>query len=186
MPRVLIIYGSTDGHVTRISERIAQIIREQGCEAELRRCDDLKGQRLALEGFDVVAIGDSVHVGKHHGYVKKFVSDHKDLLDPQGCAFFSVSGTSASDMPDMRAQARGYVEEFLASTGWRPGHTELIAGAFPFSQYGLLKRWIMRGVVKRQHGIRDPSGDIEFTDWGQVERFAQWLARRARRRSAEG
>jgi menaquinone-dependent protoporphyrinogen oxidase len=185
MPRVLIVYGSTDGHVTKIAEKIAEVIREQGCEPELWPCADLKGQRLSLEGFDAIVIGDSIHVGKHHGYVQRFVSDHREQLNDRVCAFFSVSGTSASDQPDMQAQARGYVEEFLARTGWRPAHTELIAGAFPFSQYGLLKRWIMRGVVKRQHGIRDPSGDIEFTDWEQVRRFAEMLAGLARERSGQ-
>jgi menaquinone-dependent protoporphyrinogen oxidase len=175
VPRILIVYGSTDGHVARIAEEMSAAARARSCEVELRACADLKDGTLDLGGFDVIAVGDSIHVGKHHGYVQRFVRDHRDLLNRKPCAFFSVSGTSASKQPDMRAQAEGYVQEFLQRTGWRPLHIELVAGAFPFSQYGLLKRWIMRGVVKRQHGIRDPSGDIEFTDWDQVRRLGERL-----------
>jgi menaquinone-dependent protoporphyrinogen oxidase len=176
VPRILIVYGSTDGHVARIAGEIAAVVRARGSDADLLACVDLKGGPPALDAFDAIAVGDSVHVGKHHGYVQRFVIDNREQLNRKPSVFFSVSGTSASSRPDMRAQARGYVEEFLAGTGWRPMQTELIAGAFPFSQYGLLKRWIMRGVVKRQHGIRDPSGDIEFTDWDQVRRFGERLA----------
>jgi menaquinone-dependent protoporphyrinogen oxidase len=46
-----------------------------------------------------------------------------------------------------------------------------VAGALLYTQYGLLKRFIMKLIVKRQGGSTDTSVDHEYTDWAALQRF---------------
>ncbi len=48
-------------------------------------------------------------------------------------------------------------------------------GALRYSEYGFLKRLLMKQIAKRtisEMPEADASGDIEFTDWAEVEAFA--------------
>jgi menaquinone-dependent protoporphyrinogen oxidase len=63
MMRVLIPYGTTEGLTARISEYVAHLIRGHGHEAET---GDLKGSvEPEPDGYDVVIVGASIHMGKH-------------------------------------------------------------------------------------------------------------------------
>jgi menaquinone-dependent protoporphyrinogen oxidase len=54
-----------------------------------------------------------------------------------------------------------------------PDMTATIAGALKYSRYGFFKKRIMRNIVKKSGGKElDMSRDYEYTDWQQVDRFA--------------
>jgi menaquinone-dependent protoporphyrinogen oxidase len=47
-----------------------------------------------------------------------------------------------------------------------------VAGAIPYSRYGLLKRWVMQ-YMSRQAGVKtSPKQDYEYTDWEALRGFA--------------
>ena len=58
------------------------------------------------------------------------------------------------------------------AVGPDPDVVGLFAGALVYTQYGWLKRHVMRAIVKREGGDLDMSRDYEYTDWEAVERFA--------------
>lgn len=86
-------------------------------------------------------------------------------------AFFSVSLSAAGD--DTRADAERCLQEFVEETGWTPEQAELVAGALKYTQYNWLKRFIMKKISASAGGDTDTSQDFEYTDWAQVERFAE-------------
>jgi menaquinone-dependent protoporphyrinogen oxidase len=56
----------------------------------------------------------------------------------------------------------------------------LFGGALLYRQYGLLKRYMMKRIVRDKPGglSTDTSRDHEYTDWDDVNRFAEdFLAR---------
>jgi menaquinone-dependent protoporphyrinogen oxidase len=90
-------------------------------------------------------------------------------------AFFQVSLSSANE--EKREEAVGYVESFLTETGWHPDRIGQFGGALRFSEYGFLKRLMMKQIAKDLlTEERKPNGDIEFTDWEAADAFAADVA----------
>ncbi|WP_435157739.1 menaquinone-dependent protoporphyrinogen IX dehydrogenase [Haladaptatus sp. DFWS20] len=176
MAHVLVLYGSTEGHTATIAERIAGVLDSRGHDATL-----IHGQHgpdeLRLSDYDAVIIGASIHMGKHQGYVTRFVREHAEELNRLPSAFFSVSLTAAEGTDESQATAKGLVDEFLAATGWRPDSIVVVPGALKYSQYGTFKRFVMRRIARRMGGGTDTSRDYEYTDWDEVETFASQFAR---------
>ncbi|SFC51756.1 menaquinone-dependent protoporphyrinogen oxidase [Halobiforma haloterrestris] len=68
---------------------------------------------------------------------------------------------------------------FLEDTDWYPDRIGLFGGALRYSKYGFLKRLMMKQIARRtisEMSEADASGDVEFTDWVEVEAFAADVA----------
>jgi menaquinone-dependent protoporphyrinogen oxidase len=93
------------------------------------------------------------------------------MLDDRPNAFFSVCMSAAGPNANP-ATAWGYIDEFLARSGWQPDRLASFAGALPWSRYNPFIRFMMRIIVGMAGGDTDTSRDYEYTDWAAVERFA--------------
>jgi menaquinone-dependent protoporphyrinogen oxidase len=169
MTKILIAYGTTEGQTARIADHIAEAIRKRGVEAQaldLKRSTD-----VSLDDYDGVIVGGSIHMGKHQDHVVDFVRANRVALERLPSAFFSVSLAAHGDLEN----AGAYVANFEQQTGWRPTKVGLFSGALLYRQYGLLKRYMMKRIVRDKPGglSTDTSGDHMYTDWDQVQRFAE-------------
>src|SRR5215207_878244 len=73
MIRVLIPYGTTEGQTARISEYLADVIRDHGHEAY---AVDIKGSGAPEpDDYDAAIVGASIHMRKHEDYVRDFVRE---------------------------------------------------------------------------------------------------------------
>jgi len=170
----LILYGTGEGQTAKIAERIATAIRERGHEASTTDVRD-RPDSFTFEAYDAVVVGASIHVGKHQDEVRDFVTDNRDALSGMPTAFFQVSLSAANE--EKHEEAAGYVESFIAETEWHPDRIGQFGGALRFSEYGFLKRLMMKQIAKDLlTEDRRPSGDIEFTDWDAVDAFAADVA----------
>lgn len=170
MAHVLVLYGSTEGQTSTVADRIGEVLETRGHEPTIVHILH-RPEALQLTDYDAVIVGASVHGGKHQTYVTRYVRRHADELNRLPSAFFSVSLTAAEETDEARDRAREYVAEFLAATGWNPDETAVVPGALRYSQYGPLKRFVMKQVAKRTSGDSDTAQDYEYTDWGEVEGF---------------
>jgi len=118
-------------------------------------------------------VGASLHIGKHQGAAARFVRSHVQRLNAHPSAFFSVSLSAASKLPQERAAARQLVEQFVAQTYWRPRSIVCLAGRLAYTQYGFFKRLVLRMIAKREGASTDTSCDHEYTDWSAVEQLAR-------------
>jgi menaquinone-dependent protoporphyrinogen oxidase len=168
MMRVLIAYGTTEGQTARISEYLADVIRDHGHEAYTV---DIKGSGAPEpDGYDAVIVGASIHMGKHEDYVQDFVRENRDALERLLSAFFSVSLAAHDDTEE----AESYIEEFVQETGWRPGMIGLFGGALLYTQYGFIKRHLMKQIARHKGSPdTDTSRDYVYTDWESVKHFAE-------------
>ena len=172
MIRVLIPYGTSEGQTARIAEYLADVIRGQGHEAY--PVDVKRSGAPGPDGYDAVIVGASVHMGKHENYVRDFVRENRDTLERLPSAFFSVSLAAHDNTEEARHEVKGYVEEFVRQTGWRPSKVGLFAGALLYTRYGFFKRWIMRKIARdKGNPDTDTSRDYVYTDWDSVKRFAE-------------
>ncbi|MFC5136386.1 MULTISPECIES: flavodoxin domain-containing protein [Haloferacaceae] len=169
MSSFLVLYGTGEGQTAKIAERITATISKRGHEASAIDVRD-RPDSFTLEVYDAVVVGASIHVGKHQKEVHDFITDNRDILSEMPTAFFQVSLSSANE--EKREEAAGYVESFLTETGWHPDRIGQFGGALRFSEYGFLKRLMMKRIAKDLlTEERAPNGDVEFTDWDAVDAF---------------
>src|SRR6266536_374819 len=110
MIRVLIPYGTSEGQTARIAEYLADVIRDQGYEAY--PVDIKRSGALALDGYDAVIVGASIHMGKHQNYVRAFVRQNRDTLERLPSAFFSVSLAAHDNTEEARDEVEGCIRKF--------------------------------------------------------------------------
>jgi menaquinone-dependent protoporphyrinogen oxidase len=176
MARVLIVYGTTEGHTASIVERMEGVLRDAGHAVEVHDSKQLRKQEM-VERFDGVLVGGSVHAGDLQSSVREFVKRNRALLESVPSALFSVSLAAADADDEALADSQAVVDKFVQETGWHPRHVERIAGALVYTQYNLFIRHLMKLIVKRQGRAElDTSQDYDFTDWDGVERFAREFA----------
>lgn len=172
MARVLLCYGTSEGQTATIAERMGDAIEAEGHGVTIVHLKHLPAD-IDPGTYDGVVVGGSIHGGSHQKYVARFVRDHVETLNRYPSAFFSVSLTAAHDEFEARTPATELLETFLDETGWDPDGTLAVAGALKYSEYGLLKRFVMRRIAGRASGDTDTSQDYEYTDWEDVEAFSR-------------
>lgn len=175
MARMLIAYGTSDGHTARVAGYMADVLRSRGHDA---RTVELGGREVPVpEQYAGVLVGASVHRGRHQAVVERFVRLHRETLGCRASGFFSVSLALADGSADGRREAERYVDEFVRRTGWRPGLVACVAGALRYTRYGRLERWIMQRIARYKGSPdTDMSRDYVYTDWDAVRRFAEEMA----------
>ncbi|ANT62857.1 hypothetical protein AYJ57_20420 (plasmid) [Salipiger sp. CCB-MM3] len=69
------------------------------------------------------------------------------------------------------------MDDFSDATGWKPGHTEQIAGAYRPHEYDLFRRFVMRRIIAMKDPEAHLDSDKEYTDWAALDRLVDaWLA----------
>jgi menaquinone-dependent protoporphyrinogen oxidase len=169
---ILIPFATTEGQTGRIAEVVADVVRERGHQADVVDLKELEG--TLPDRYDAVVVGASIHMGKHDKRVLEFVKRNHEALNRLPSAFFSVSLAAAGDTHE----AEGYVDLFEEESGWRPDAVAMFAGALPYTQYGFVKRHLMKRIVKDKPGELglDTSRDYVYTEWDAVRRFAEQFA----------
>lgn len=172
MKKIFLTYGTTEGQTAKIAEFIADVLRAHGHDVTVLDVKDAAGTIPA--GYDGIVVGASIHMGKHDKHVVDLVKKNQDTLARVPSAFFSVSLAAAGD----ESEARGYVEEFVEETGWRPHRAAQFAGALLYTQYNFVKRHMMKRIVRDKPGDigTDLSRDYVYTEWDGVKLFAEHFA----------
>ena len=167
MTRILIPYGTREGQTAKIAEYVADVIHGHGHDATALPIKELRDVDLDCDG---VIVGASIHMGKHEDYVGDFVRKNRDTLERLPSALFSVSLAAHGDTEE----AESYVEAFEQETGWRPAMVALFGGALLYTQYGFVKRHVMKKIARDKGNLgTDTSRDYVYTEWDGVKRFVE-------------
>jgi menaquinone-dependent protoporphyrinogen oxidase len=172
MAHVLIVYGTTEGQTAKISEALAKEISSKGHRVRVFPASDAP-MKQELEAFDAVVVGSSVHAGKFDRALRNWAKRNFVFLQRKPSAFFSVClGILEKNFKAKREEA-DIVAAFLREAGWNPELHTIFAGALKYSQYGWLKKLVMKSIAKKAKGDTDTSRDYEYTNWDDVRAFAQ-------------
>lgn len=173
MANILILYATTDGHTTKICNRLKQVIEMNANQVTLVAVEGFR--RLDLHSFDKIIIGASIRYGKHNKLIFDFIEDNLQLLESKSTAFFSVNIVARKPEKN-RPETNPYMRKFLKQTSWRPKKLAVFAGKLDFPKYRFFDRLMIRLIMWITKGPTDPKTVIEFTDWQQVEEFAQLVS----------
>jgi menaquinone-dependent protoporphyrinogen oxidase len=173
MARVLIVYSTVDGHTPEICARIARQLEERGHDIALEKLTTNSAHDLT--GADAILIGASIRYGKHRPEVAKLIEKDVEVLRSRPSAFFSVNAV-ARKPEKCDAATNPYVRKFLESISWQPALVGVFGGKIDYPKYGALDKTMIRFIMWMTKGPTDPTGTFEFTDWDQVDRFAEAFA----------
>jgi menaquinone-dependent protoporphyrinogen oxidase len=172
---VLVIFGTSYGQTEKIAIRIAAALERRGLLPEL--CNAAKAKPcLPLREYAGIVVGSSIIARGHQPAIKEFVRTNVALLNEMPSAFFQVSASAGSASPHARLAARQVMCDFIADNAWTPVLSASLPGAINYTQYSLLLKWYMKRASAKNGGSTDTSRDHEYTDWIEVERFANALA----------
>ena len=172
MSKIIIIYSTTDGHTRDICSRLLGIVEKSGHEVILIPIED--GNKVDLNQFDKIVIGASIRYGKHSPKVYDFINRNMDILNNKSNAFFSVNVVARKpekNQPDTNP----YLKKFLSQIAWQPKNLAVFAGKIDYQKYNFFDRNMIRLIMFITKGPTDPSTNIEFTDWNQVDQFGQLI-----------
>ncbi|MDT8438192.1 MAG: menaquinone-dependent protoporphyrinogen IX dehydrogenase [Wenzhouxiangellaceae bacterium] len=168
---MLIAYFSGYGHTRKIAERLRERLAERGVEADTRPLDD----SLDPEPYQRIVIGASIRNGKHKPPVHAFIRQHLELLKNRPSAFFSVNLVARKPLKNT-PETNPYTKKFIEQSPWQPDLLGVFAGNLDYQRYTFSDRNIIRFIMWLTKGPTDPNTNHEFTDWDEVDRFAERLA----------
>jgi len=175
MARILIVFGTTDGHTARVASAIAAAVSDAGGTPSVFRA----ATPVPNPGrYDAVIVAASVHRGRFQRTVADWVFAHAQRLNAMPTAFVSVSLGILQHDPAVRAEVDAIVRRFLDTTGWQPAARLGVAGALLYTQYGWLTRLVMRRIARKAGGDTDATRDYIYTDWAALRHFVDGFARR--------
>ncbi len=178
MCTVPVLYATSEGQTRRIAERLADVLRQQGLASAAIDISSARPDAIDWLRVRGAVIAASLHVGRHQRAASEFARAHAAKLGAVPSMFVSVSLSAASKNESERAAAKRLADGFATAAGWKPWKVACIAGRLAYTQYGMLTRWFMKRIAKKEGGPTDTSRDHELTDWRAVDQLAQDLAGR--------
>jgi len=174
-PRILVFYGTTDGHTRKVAAAIARTIQSIGLEVDLV---DAKASRRKVtpQEYSGVIVAASVHAGGYQRTVRRWVKQHAAELRTRPSAFVSVCLAVLERSPKAARDLGAILQRFFRATEWHPTESKIVPGALLYTRYNWLKRWLMRRIVAKAKGDTDTTRDYEYTDWDDLAAFAQRFA----------
>lgn len=168
-----VVYTSHDGQSERIALRIGARLKASGAAVEVTRLD---GQGTPPETAALVVLVAAIRYGYHLRPARLFARAWGGRTAPP-LAVASVCLTARK--PNRRtAEDNVYLRGFLKRHGLRPVASVAIAGKLDYPRYSWYDRLMIRLIMLMTRGPTDPTTVIEYTDWGQVDAFADDLAAR--------
>lgn len=164
----LLLHSSTDGQTKKIILKMAEQLRTQGCECDIR--DLNTEQNLNISAYDKVLIGASIRYGHFNKKLLRFATLHQAQLNAMKTGFFAVNLTARKEGKDT-AETNSYTRKFLERCPWQPTIKSVFAGALFYPRYKWLDRAMIRFIMKMTDGPTDPNTEIEYTNWDNVTVF---------------
>ena len=167
---ILVLYSSREGQTRKIVDAILALAPNW-----LADLHDLHEQpTLDLTSYDKVLIAASIRYGHFHPSLNKFVEKHYAVLKEKEAAFIAVNLVARK--PEKNTpETNLYMRKWLQQSIWKPQHVVVFAGALRYSRYNWWQKRIIQLIMWMTGGSTDTSRDIEFTNWTNVQKFAEQL-----------
>jgi menaquinone-dependent protoporphyrinogen oxidase len=174
--RILIVYGSTEGHTSDLSGFMAERLKEDGHQVIVSDSGD-KHPLPDPADLDAALLAASLHVGHYQASLVDYARRHHETLNEMASAFVSVSLAAAGENPDDWEGLETCVARFLHGTNWKPTAVHHAAGAIRYSHYDFFKRLALKYIASRRGQKTETSRDYDFTDYDALKRFVRDFVR---------
>ena len=170
MNRILVLYGTTEGHTEQIATAIGNALTASGFDVNTIQAGTLDPRPADYDGIIVSA---SVHRGRYQKAVGNWIGAHVAELRDKPSAFVSACLGVMQHDPKVDAELAATIHQFIDPLGWKPTIIKAVAGALFYTRYNFLIRWIMKRIAAKAGGGTDTSRDYDYTDWDDLQVFAE-------------
>src|SRR5262245_59888308 len=109
MSRILVLYGTTEGHTAKVARFLADTLRADGVSADIL---DARPALPSPDTYDAVIVAASVHEGGYQRTVRRWVHDHAQALNDKPTAFVSVCLAVLQSEPKVQRDLAAIVDRF--------------------------------------------------------------------------
>lgn len=172
MKRVAIVICSQGGQTKKVADFMAQQISSSGCSAEVFNLTDgqIPGE-ASLKHFQSVVIGGPVYFGEFSEQLLDWAGSNCEQLNRMQSGFFAISLNAVDRRPRNRQACERYLRRFISKTDLRPKFVASLAGTVPYTQFGYVKRSILKAMSAVAGAPTDTSVDHDLTEWVDVAEF---------------
>jgi menaquinone-dependent protoporphyrinogen oxidase len=168
--KILIVYGTTEGHTRNLCHFVADRLREAGHLVTLEEAG-LDEAYPDPAPFDAVVLAASLHIGRYQPTLTRFARAHHEALNAKPSAFISVSLSAAGENPDDWEGLEECLARFRHETLWTPAMVHHAAGAIRYSHYDFFKRLALKFIAAKRGQTTVTSRDYDLTDYEALKRF---------------
>lgn len=143
--KVLVTYGSWCGSTAEVGEAVGKVLREAGCEVDVRPAQEVQD----LAPYQSVVLGGAVRAGRLHGQTVRFAKRFRDALQTRPTAYYCVCLTMSQDTPENRLTAEGFLKPLRAIR--EPQSMGLFGGNLDHSKLSGVVAAIMRAAKAGDH-----------------------------------
>jgi menaquinone-dependent protoporphyrinogen oxidase len=179
--RILIVYGTTEGHTRDLCHFAAQALHEAGHPTAVEPAAPDPTQPDPAP-YDAVFLAASLHVGRYQAPLVAYARAQHEALNAKPSAFISVSFSAAGDNLDDWEGIEQCLAKFAHETLWTPKAVHQAAGAIRYSQYDFFKRLAIKFIAARRGQHTVTSQDYDLTDYEALRRFVVEFAAQAEAR----
>lgn len=168
--RVLMVYGTTEGHTRELCNFAARLLRDRGIPTTVEEAGrDLSHPDPST--YDVVLLAASLHVGRYQPSLVEYARTHHAVLNTGRSGFISVSLAAAGANPHDWEGLEDCFARFQHETLWTPKAVHHAAGAIRYSQYDFFKRLALKHIAAERGQRTVTSRDYDLTDYDALSRF---------------
>lgn len=177
--RVLIVYGSTEGHTRGLCHFAARALVEAGFPTAVQPAGNVATQPDPAP-YDATILAASVHVGRYQPPLVAYAREQHPVLNAKPAAFISVSLSAAGITPPDWETCDECIAKFEHETLWTPAAVHKAAGAIRYSQYDFFKRLALKFIAAERGQPLVTSRDYDLTDYEALSRFVTGFAQGVR------
>ncbi len=161
--QVLVAYGTKYGATAEIAERIGEVLRQAGLQADVLPADRVGD----LGAYTAVVLGSAVYIGQWRKEAVKFLKDHETALAGKLVWLFSSGPSGEGDPVELLQgwQLPGKLQPVADRIG--PRDVAVFHGAVDVNKLSFFEKWIVKNV-------KTPTGD--YRDWEAITAWATAIA----------
>jgi menaquinone-dependent protoporphyrinogen oxidase len=163
--KVLVAYGTKYGATAEIAEKIGEVLRQAGLEADVVNLKN--SQDLDLADYPAVVLGSAVYIGAWRKEAARFLKKNEKALAGKAVWLFSSGPTEEGD-PEELVEGWGFPKGLQpVADRIQPRETKIFHGAVTESKLSGIDKWTLKNV-------KAPIGD--YRDWDAIAAWAEEVA----------
>ena len=166
--RVLVTYATKYGATAEIADRIGQVLRQAGLQADVLPTDRVGD----LTPYQAVVLGSAVYIGQWQKKAATFLQANEKALAERPVWLFSSGPTGEGDPVQLLKGWRLPQSQQVIADRIHARDMAIFHGAADPVKMNLIEKWMIKNV-------KAPVGD--FRDWNAITAWARAIADALRR-----
>jgi menaquinone-dependent protoporphyrinogen oxidase len=161
---ILVTYASKYGATREIAEKIGDVLRQAGLQADVLPVDSIRD----LSTYKAVILGSAIYIGKWLKEAVKFLKTNEKILSDRPVWLFSSGPTGEGDPVELVEGVRLPADLQPVVDCIHPRDIAVFHGYINPAKMNFIEKWAIKSLVKK------PTGD--FRDWDMIVKWTGTIA----------